>query len=37
MIAILAGVGLGTLATLTGSDGLMAAFEWLRRMFSLNF
>jgi hypothetical protein len=37
MLAILLGVGLGTLAKLTGSDGLMSAFQWLRRMFSLNF
>jgi hypothetical protein len=37
MVAILLGVGLGTLATITGSDGLMSAFQWLRRLFSLNF
>ena len=27
----------GTLATITGSDALMSAFEWMRRLFSLNF
>jgi len=37
MVAILLGVGLGTLATITGSAGLMSAYEWLRRLFSLNF
>lgn len=37
MIFILAGVGLATLATITGSDSLTAATEWLRRLFSLNF
>jgi hypothetical protein len=37
MVAILLGVGLGTLGTLTGSAGLTAAYDWLRRLFSLNF
>ena len=37
MLAILIGVGLGTLGALTGSAGLMAAYEWLRRLFSLNY
>ncbi len=37
MVAILVGVGLGTLATITGSEGLMSAFRFLRRLFSLNF
>jgi hypothetical protein len=37
MIFILAGVGLATLATITGSDTLISASEWLRRLFSLNF
>jgi hypothetical protein len=37
MIFIIAGVGLATLATITGSDALMSATEWLRRLFSLNF
>jgi hypothetical protein len=37
MIFILAGVGLATLATITGSDALISASEWLRRLFTLNF
>jgi hypothetical protein len=37
MIFILGGVGLATLASITGSDSLTAATEWLRRLFSLNF
>jgi len=37
MVAILLGVGLGTLATITGSAGLMSAFDWLKRLFSLNY
>jgi hypothetical protein len=37
MIFIVAGVGLATLATITGSDVLLSASEWLRRLFSLNF
>lgn len=37
MIFILAGVGLATLASITGSDGLASATEWLQRLFSLNF
>ncbi len=35
--AMLLGVGVGTLATITGSDALMSVFEWMRRLFSLNF
>jgi len=37
MLAMLIGVGLGTLATITGSDGLMTAYQWLKRLFSLNY
>ncbi|MFH1311780.1 MAG: fibronectin type III domain-containing protein [Candidatus Eisenbacteria bacterium] len=37
MIFIVVGVGIATLAAMTGSDGLTAASEWLRRLFSLNF
>jgi hypothetical protein len=37
MIFILAGVGLATLASITGSDAMATATEWLRRLFSLNF
>jgi hypothetical protein len=37
MVFIVAGVGLATLATLTGSEALLTASEWLRRLFSLNF
>jgi len=37
MVAILLGVGVGTLATITGNDGLMSTFRLLRRLFSLNF
>ncbi len=37
MIFIVVGVGVATLAAITGNDGLTAASEWLRRLFSLNF
>jgi hypothetical protein len=37
MVFIIAGVGLATLATVTGNEALLSATEWLRRLFSLNF
>jgi hypothetical protein len=37
MVFIVVGVGVATLAAVTGNDGLAAASEWLRRLFSLNF
>jgi hypothetical protein len=37
MIFIVVGVGVATLAAITGNDGLVAVSEWLRRLFSLNF
>jgi hypothetical protein len=37
MLIIIVGVGIATLAAITGNDGLAAASEWLQRLFSLNF
>jgi hypothetical protein len=37
MIAILAGVAAGTIGTLSGSEGVMSLFNFLRRLFSLSF
>ena len=37
MVFILAGVGLATLANITGNETLMAASDWLRRLFTMNF
>jgi len=37
MVFILAGVGLATLANITGNETLMAASNWLRRLFTMNF
>jgi hypothetical protein len=37
MLFIIVGVGIATLAAITGNDGLAAASEWLQRLFSLNF
>ena len=37
MIFIVVGVGLATLATITGNDALISASEWLRNLFALNY
>jgi hypothetical protein len=37
MVFIIAGVGLATLATITGSEALTKASDWLRNLFTLNF
>jgi hypothetical protein len=37
MIFIVVGVGVATLAVITGSEALATANEWLLRLFSLNF